>query len=188
MKTSSRSPAVIAVAESVSEITNLPRVSGFDPEFAQTIDGSTLSALLALTKTNMQEIYNSAGVEEWAWRDEGKRNQLASSKMRFLIARGAEQHISAFMAFKFLLENGIPVIYVYELQVRPEHAGKGLGSHLVDAAMHVCKTKAPGIKRLVLTCFRHNTGALSFYKKLGFKEEPHSPSDKCYCILGKQFG
>lgn len=188
MTTSSRSQAVIRVAESVSDITDLPRVPGFDLEFATTIDGSTFSALLDLTKTNMQEIYNSAGVEEWAWSDEGKRKQLASSKMRFLIARGPEKNISAFIAFRFLLENASPVLYVYELQVCPEIAGKGLGSHLVNAAMHVCKTNAPGIKRFVLTCFRHNKGALSFYKKLGFKEEPHSPSDKCYCILGKQFG
>jgi GNAT superfamily N-acetyltransferase len=60
------------------------------------------------------------------------------------------------------------VLLLEDVIVRSEHRGDGLGKMLVE---HVLTwAKAEGMTRVTLLTDRGNTGALDFYRKLGFED------------------
>lgn len=57
---------------------------------------------------------------------------------------------------------------IYELYLKPEYQGVGLGSRLFTAARHELTTH--GLKGLVVWALEDNTNALSFYEGLGGRD------------------
>ena len=62
-----------------------------------------------------------------------------------------------------------PQGYVANLAVKGESEGKGVGKALMSAAE--TWTKEQGMQHLTLFVFAGNTGARTFYEKLGFAED-----------------
>ena len=60
-----------------------------------------------------------------------------------------------------------PVGFVRELWVRPAYRGQGLGRALVEHA--AAELEKSGAAEIILT---YDPGALGFYRKLGFREDP----------------
>lgn len=106
--------------------------------------------------------------------------------------RNGGHPILGFVHYRFVVEEGVPVLYVYELQLRSAARGRGLGKFLMQLLMLVAREHE--MKGVMLTVQRRNVKALHFYlSKLGFKVSPISPSqcnplEPCdYEILSKMF-
>lgn len=60
----------------------------------------------------------------------------------------------------------IPVLYVYELQIKKGHQGKGYGKLLMEIAEDIARESS--IKQVKLTVFKCNKEAIGFYQKMGY--------------------
>lgn len=69
-----------------------------------------------------------------------------------------------------VLEENNNVIVLYQVDVLPEHGGRGLGRALVERA--VGRARELGYDALYLTTFRHVAWNAPFYAKLGFDFPP----------------
>jgi ribosomal protein S18 acetylase RimI-like enzyme len=175
---SSRNAALVASAEKVLNYECLNQSFIFVPKLST----EKAEELLLLTKTNMKGMYNACPEPEWKWNDMEKRKMFLHAKSRIILAD------NGFVCFRFVVEDKQPVVYVYELQIKPESTGKGLGRQLMEEVETFCAKSAPGIRKCMLTVFRHNSGALGFYKKLGYLVDSGSPKAGSYVILSKRLG
>ena len=66
-------------------------------------------------------------------------------------------------------EDGMPVLYVLEMQVAESERGRGLGHELMERARE--EAAALGLP-LMLTVLESNEGALRFYEREGFAVDP----------------
>lgn len=139
------------------------------------------------------------GAREWPAQERTRRRDATAAEARYLFAHatpaepgeaGASPPASpppplGFVHYRFLVEEEVPVLYVYELQVtgacfpprrqllrrltaapacRAEAArGKGLGKYLMLFAEMLAKRSPGPLGGVVLTIQRVNTRALQFY-------------------------
>lgn len=89
---------------------------------------------------------------------------------------GFVRPIDGFLSFMFTYEDGIDVIYCYELHLQERYQGKGLGKCLMRLMEDI--GKKAGVKKAMLTVFRANEAARGFYKTLGYEEDAFSPRPK----------
>nr|CAB3447985.1 unnamed protein product [Digitaria exilis] len=98
-----------------------------------------------------------------------------------------------FVHYRFVLEEDLPVVYVYELQMEPSSQGKGLGKFMMQLIEQIaCKNQMGAV---MLTVQKANTQAMSFYTKMRYVISSTSPSrvdpqiglEKSYEILCKTF-
>ncbi|XP_066426833.1 N-alpha-acetyltransferase 40 isoform X1 [Molothrus aeneus] len=157
------------------------RVSGLEP--------STLDWAFELTKANMQSLYEQS---EWGWKEREKRAELRDERSWFLLAREAPgARPVAFSSFRFDVECGDEVLYCYEVQLESRVRRRGLGKFLLQILQLVANSTQ--MKKVMLTVFKHNHGALQFFRDaLQFEVDASSPSvsgccgdDSSYEILSR---
>ncbi|XP_058722595.1 uncharacterized protein LOC131594470 isoform X3 [Vicia villosa] len=97
-----------------------------------------------------------------------------------------------FVHYRFVLEEEVPVLYVYELQVEPRGQGKGLGKFLMELIELIAQKNCMGA--VMLTVQKANLSAMNFYtSKLRYIISATSPSkvnpkmETSYEILCKTF-
>lgn len=78
-----------------------------------------------------------------------------------------------FMSFMLTYEDGIEVVYCYEIHVERQYQGNGLGKSLMGLFEGV--GRRAGVKKAMLTVFADNVAARRFYKRLGYEEDEYSP-------------
>lgn len=83
------------------------------------------------THTHTQNIYQADG---WRWSPKSKRNDLADTRTRCLLACDDQRTPHAYLAFRFEEEAGCAVLYVYELQLTQAVQKRGLGRFLMQLA------------------------------------------------------
>ncbi|KAJ6835879.1 N-alpha-acetyltransferase 40 [Iris pallida] len=102
--------------------------------------------------------------------------------------------VVGFVHYRFIVEEDIPVIYVYELQLESCVQGKGLGKFLMQLIELIARKNRMGA--VMLTVQKANVLAMSFYtSKLRYAVSTISPSrvdpligaEKSYEILCKTF-
>ena len=179
-----RSVTLVAVAERVSSFTP----TNPDITFHTSISQEDSAKIFNITKENMQAIYDTCGSSEWAWDDKKKQIELGSKRNRFLIFRQSGQ-IIGFIVFRFLIDDGIPVAYVWEIQVvhDGDYRGKGLGTRMM-ASLESLVLNETGIRKISLTVLNNNERAKKFYSKLSYIVDKSSPrgTNSCYAFLSKQ--
>jgi ribosomal protein S18 acetylase RimI-like enzyme len=177
-----RSGSLVTLAERVVaddlEVSDLPNT-----RFQSKLNSKDFESIFSITKSNMQQTYNTCGSAEWQWDDSRKRSELMNRKNRFLIHRNDET-IVAFIVFRFLVDNGIPVVYIWEIQVVPEACSRGLGTRLMSILEKFIDSST-GIRKLSLTVLKNNELAKKFYVKLGYSADKLSPHNACYTIMSK---
>ncbi|KAE9466127.1 hypothetical protein C3L33_01973, partial [Rhododendron williamsianum] len=166
-----------------------------------------------LLKANMEGPYGS----EWLTEEKVKRREMVAPEARYIFvqedlnanryqATGVETerastdvihgrgHIVGFVHYRFTVEEEIPVLYVYELQLEPHVQRKGLGKFLMQLIELIAHKNQMGA--VVLTVQKENLFALNFYtSKLRYMISTISPSrvdpliglEKSYEILCKAF-
>eukprot|EP00386_Alphamonas_edax_P000666 GDKI01002089.1.p1 GENE.GDKI01002089.1~~GDKI01002089.1.p1 ORF type:complete len:269 (-),score=86.72 GDKI01002089.1:23-769(-) len=142
----------------------------------------TMQQLFALTKSNMKTHYDAAKWDEKGWNDKDKMNEMTEPDARYLIARAAssegEGEVLGFIHFRLCVEFEVFTCYIYELQTTEAARGKGLGKFMMQLLELV--SRKFGAAQMMCTCFKSNTGAMSFYKsKLSYVMDENSP-DKCW--------
>jgi len=131
-----------------------------------------MNGLFYYSKKNMKEIYEKVDY----WSDTEKQAELKDNAARFIVVTNTTTSIPvAFVHFRFLIEmcNKL-ALYCYEIQLDSSVQRKGLGKHLMQLLEVIAKLHK--YDWIILTVFKINTNAITFYKNLGFKIDEISPS------------
>ncbi|GLT28798.1 hypothetical protein SLA2020_037050 [Shorea laevis] len=153
-----------------------------------------------LLKVNMEGPFGS----EWAEEEKVKRREMVSPDARYIFVHEVPNAVAnagqdkglmvGFVHYRFTLEEEIPVVYVYEVQLESRVRGKGLGKFLMQLIELIARKNHMGA--VVLTVQKANLSAMNFYtSKLRYTISSISPSrvnplaevEKSYEILCKTF-
>ncbi|KAK5659264.1 hypothetical protein OQA88_1356 [Cercophora sp. LCS_1] len=136
------------------------------------ITESELQACLSLIEeTSRKDYENSSG----KWHPEKKLKEMKAPELRYILVRDREtQAIHGFTSLMPTYEEGQPVVYCYEIHLKPGLQGTGLGSLLMNFHTTVAMNLPP-VTKVMLTCFLSNQRGLDFYKKIGFEIDEISP-------------
>lgn len=178
------------------------------------LSSPTKQYIMGLLKANMEGPYGS----EWPTEEKVKRKEMVMPEARYIFVHEApnassDENITVserketltvcfenrgsmvgFVQYRFTLEEEIPVLYVYELQLEPHVQVKGLGKFLMQLIELIARKNRMGA--VVLTVQKANLLAMDFYlNKLRYIISTISPSrvdpligdEKSYEILCKAF-
>ncbi|KAI3725387.1 hypothetical protein L1987_65174 [Smallanthus sonchifolius] len=130
-----------------------------------------------LLKVNMEGPYGA----EWPAEEKVKRRDMSSPEALYIFVYNKESMIG-FVQYRFTIEEEIPVLYAYELQLEPAYQGKRLGKFLMQLVELIACNN--GMGAVVLTVQKRNTSAINFYlNKLRYDISSISPS-KVYQLMG----
>ncbi|KAG4388419.1 hypothetical protein AAZX31_09G154300 [Glycine max] len=165
----------------------------------------------SLLKLNMEGPYGS----EWPEEEKVKRKEMVLPEAHYVfvhevansnademttVLTAAETStcledsgpLVGFVQYRFVLEEEIPVLYVYELQLEPRVQGKGVGKFLMQLVELMAQKSR--MSAVMLTVQKANVLAMDFYiNKLRYIISAMSPSrvnpmlEKSYEILCKAF-
>jgi len=142
---------------------------------------------------NMRDLYSASS---FGWDPPEKHQELFASSSRFVMIdaneSGTSGLLAAFTMFRFEHDEGIYVLYCYDLQIRKLYQRTGMGKLLMTALENI--GTAWRMEKIVLTVFKENKNARQFYRSSGFTLDETSPgynSDPCseevdYEILSKR--
>ncbi|KAG8625488.1 hypothetical protein KVT40_007239 [Elsinoe batatas] len=160
------SPAAIKVADADDRLS--------DPD---------LEACLALVEETSSKDYAASAM---GWHKGRKRREMRDRDMRYLIVRdstpegdqtrGGTASVAGFLSFMLTHEDGLPVIYVYEVHLKPSIRKSGVGKQLMNLVEHI--GASVGVDKSMLTVFRSNDKAVKWYERLGYTVDEYSPPDK----------
>ncbi|KAI1383996.1 acyl-CoA N-acyltransferase [Hypoxylon trugodes] len=119
------------------------------------------------------------------WRPIKKLAEMQSPELRYILVKDATGIMRGFTSLMPTYEEGEPVVYCYEIHLKPELQGTGLGKTLMGFLESVA-ANTPPIEKVMLTCFLRNQRALAFYKKAGFEKDEISPEPR-RLRFGKEF-
>ncbi|KAK9686832.1 Acetyltransferase (GNAT) family [Popillia japonica] len=137
-----------------------------------------------LTKQNMKAKYEDCS---WGWNDTKKYEELTDEDAWYLIAQSKDGKPIGFSHFRFDLDEGVEVLYCYELQIEPAVMRRGLGKFMMQILELVAFTNH--MRKVVLTVLKHNKYNY-FFKALNYQLDESSPVDDDeetypYAILSK---
>merc|ERR1719337_747151 len=125
------------------------------------LDTETRDWIADLMERNMKEMYVKS---EWGWNAENKKAELMEEAAWYLLAREAETNIPlAFSHFRFDMDHDDDVLYCYEIQLEESVRRKGLGKFMMKV-LELMMMKS-GLLKTMLTVFKHNTKASTFFKE-----------------------
>ncbi|KAL1513998.1 hypothetical protein ABEB36_003329 [Hypothenemus hampei] len=128
--------------------------------------------LFSLLKRNMQLKYEQCS---WGWNEAKKLEELFDESARYLIAKNANDNsYLGFSHFRFDLDEGIEVLYCYELQLDNHVQRKGLGKFM----MQILELMAfkNNMKKVLLTVLKNNNYS-KFFRAVGYELDETSPID-----------
>nr|XP_024396997.1 mitogen-activated protein kinase 4b-like isoform X3 [Physcomitrium patens] len=131
---------------------------------------------------NMQVLF---GPHEWPAEEKTKQEEMVSHEARFIfVEQNSTSEASSldegdsmvgFVHFKFGLEHDVPVLYVYEMQLKRTVQGVGLGKFLMQLLELVARKN--NMKAILVAVHKRNSRALAFYNgSLGYKVATRSSS------------
>jgi len=161
---------------------------------AESLTTELKEKMRGVLEANMSEVY----AEDWPKAKQVKDKEMIEDDARYLFAwnavNDAEHDLAGFIQYRFVIEEEVEVLYIYELQVLQPYQRKGLGKFIVMILEGLAR-KA-GMKGVMLTCQKRNKAAYSFYKSIKYTEDAISPcnvdpyaapDDYPYEILSKIF-
>ncbi|KAK1762104.1 acyl-CoA N-acyltransferase [Phialemonium atrogriseum] len=138
---------------------------------SENLSDGELQACFDLIAETSEADYRTSSVK---WRPDKKLKEMKSAELRYILVRDGEGAIGGFTSLMPTYEEGQPVVYCYEIHLKPEMRGTGLGELLMGFHSTVAKNLPP-ITKVMLTCFLANERGLDFYRKLGFETDEISP-------------
>ncbi|KAI6005314.1 acyl-CoA N-acyltransferase [Pisolithus orientalis] len=129
-----------------------------------------------LFEENMYTLYVDSS---FGWTPRSKKQEMFDARSRFIIASQEDAltpnppDIVAYTIFRFDREERQDVVYCYELQVSKSARHCGLGKLLTQKLSDIGATW--GMEKVMLTVFKDNQLALSFYRSVGFSIDEISP-------------
>lgn len=158
-----------------------------DIHSAASIPDRAFEACFALIKLTSSDAYKRSTT---GWSPRRKKNEMKLTNMRYLVltrkrtgAHGMEtpgnlpgekdDDLGGFASFMTTYEDGLPVVYCYELHLAPKLQHKGLGKKLVGMFEEIGRNI--GLDKAMLTVFKSNKAAMKFYERIGYVEDEFSP-------------
>ncbi|EFA07325.1 N-alpha-acetyltransferase 40 [Tribolium castaneum] len=135
------------------------------------LDESTKSWIFNLTKRNMQLKYEQCS---WGWNDNKKMEELMDEAAWYLIAKGVDGTFLGFSHFRFDMDEGIEVLYCYELQLEPAIQRKGLGKFMMQILELIAFKN--NMRKVILTILKNNHYS-KFFRALNYELDETSPID-----------
>ncbi|KAK4162390.1 acyl-CoA N-acyltransferase [Cladorrhinum sp. PSN259] len=127
-----------------------------------------------IAETSKHDYENSAG----KWKPAHKLKEMKSPELRYILVKDfAGKTVRGFTSLMPTYEDGQPVIYCYEIHLKPELQGSGLGRLLMGMLVKVAE-RVPPVKKVMLTCFLANERGVRFYQGLGFEKDEISPVER----------
>ncbi|KAI9894924.1 MAG: hypothetical protein M1814_000144 [Vezdaea aestivalis] len=120
------------------------------------------NACFSIIESTSRDTYKASSV---GWSASKKRKEMKLPDMRYLLLN-VSGHVVAFLSFMVTFEDGIEVIYCYELHVDSNWRDRGIGKVLMDVMEGV--GIAAGVKKAMLTVFMDNEGGRRFYRRHGY--------------------
>ncbi|KAI8688844.1 N-alpha-acetyltransferase 40 [Fusarium keratoplasticum] len=133
-----------------------------------------LEACFDLVDETSGEDYRNSSL---GWHPAMKRREMRSPDLRYILVKDGDGKINGFTSLMPTFENHEPVVYCYEIHLKPELQGTGLGRRLMGYLMDVADNIA-SVDKVMLTCFVSNASGLKFYEKLGFDKDDYSPRER----------
>ncbi|KAF5027768.1 hypothetical protein F66182_146 [Fusarium sp. NRRL 66182] len=133
------------------------------------LSAEDLEACYDLVEGTSGEDYRRSSM---GWHPAVKKKEMRSPDLRYILVKDSDSDIKGFTSFMPTFENHEPVVYCYEVHLKPELQGK-LMSYVVDVAENI-----PTVEKVMLTCFVSNASAFTFYQKLGFTKDDYSPRER----------
>ncbi|OTA76949.1 hypothetical protein M434DRAFT_87818 [Hypoxylon sp. CO27-5] len=146
------------------------------------LNASDLDACFRLVEETSRADYEASTI---GWKPSKKLAEMKSPELRYIIVKDSMGRVRAFTSLMPTYEEGEPVVYCYEIHLKPELQGTGLGKTLMEFLESVA-ANTPPVEKVMLTCFLSNERALAFYRKLGFKRDEISPEPR-KLRFGKEF-
>ncbi|RYP12944.1 hypothetical protein DL767_010970 [Monosporascus sp. MG133] len=113
----------------------------------------------------------------FGWKPSKKLAEMRSPDLRYILVKNAASGLRGFASLMPTYEDGQPVVYCYEIHLKPELRGTGM-SRLLMGFLGDVAANSPPITKVMLTCFLSNQHALGFYTKLGFSIDETSPGPR----------
>ncbi|KAJ8984190.1 hypothetical protein NQ317_011099 [Molorchus minor] len=110
----------------------------------------------------------------WGWSDQKKLDELTDERAWYLIAKCIDGTYLGFSHFRFDMDDGLEVLYCYELQLEPFVHRKGLGKFMMQILELVGFKN--NMKKVVLTVLKNNQYS-KFFKAMGYELDETSPVD-----------
>ena len=118
------------------------------------------------------------------WHPAKKRKEMRLLDLKYVLlkekttaAKAAQEdgisNVQGFLSFMFTYEDGIEVVYCYEIHLSESVRGKGVGKKLMGLFEEV--GRKAGVRKAMLTVFRKNVAAVGFYHGLGYRVDDFSP-------------
>lgn len=111
------------------------------------------------------ELGGMYAASEMAWNTDEKRGEMTHPHQQHVIVGDAEGRV-AFLSYRFDVEGGAAVMYVYEVFVERRARRRGLAVAVMRMAERLAEDR--GVKKMMLTTFVANVPAMRLYReKLG---------------------
>jgi ribosomal protein S18 acetylase RimI-like enzyme len=152
---------------------------------AATISSADLEACLNLIELTSGDAYAASG---GGWSRPAKRKEMKLPDMKYLIVRGESSADAAdepsssrggvlgFLSFMVTYEDGMEVVYCYEIHLSPTARGTGLGRLLMGRMEEI--GRRVGLVKAMLTVFKSNATAREFYRRCGYVVDEFSPKPR----------
>lgn len=167
-------------------------------ETNDTIDEDDFERCFRLVERTSSATYRASS---GGWSAVKKRKEMELLDIRYLLLKSVEHNcrtgsVKGFLSFMITIEDEHEVCYVYELHLRKEMQGRGVGKWMMKQVEKI--GRRAGMEKTMLTVFRSNEGARKFYEGLGYGVDDFSPGPKRlrggrvmepeYLILSKGLG
>ena len=161
---------------------------------ASSIAESDLNGCFNLVKETSAAAYTASSK---GWSDADKQKEMKEADMKYLMLRriskegrepaghtaepqslhsDSDGQIAAFLSFMLTPEDDIEVVYCYEIHLKSDFQGSGLGKLLMEIMENI--GALVNVSMAMLTVFTSNQAAINFYKRCGYEwcdEEPTPP-------------
>lgn len=134
---------------------------------------------MKIFKENMAEMYEASS---WGLDLENKRSELGHRLARFLLVT-QDGKVIAYCHFRFCLDDdqdpSCTTLYIYEMQVSQSHQRQGIGKLMMELCEKIAASEdsdSPIVDKIMLTVFRQNKSAKTFYQNLGYHNDDTCPS------------
>lgn len=153
----------------------------------QNLDDEKLLQLLQILHLNLNDFYSKYYGANW---HEDKIEEMHEAGLIYLWYSDSDDNIVCFMSFMMTINDGMKVIYLYEIHVAPKLQSLKIGTYLINKLHELSKFLNSHINTpykysahykhdgVALTVFSDNSKALEWYFKLGYNFTDSSPRDR----------
>lgn len=97
--------------------------------------------------------------------------------LRYIIVKHPSGTVCGYTSLMPTMEDGQPVLYCYEIHLKPDLRGTGLATLLMDF-LETTATNMAIMEKVMLTVFTCNHRAMAFYRRCGFVVDEISPQPR----------